>query len=112
MHVLEVQAGWCSSRQFDNIGQEVQIKEEANDVDNLVLGIYHSNSIRKDHISEGYKDPVMEEWDKVLACTAFSYNKNWPCKDCDYKHHRKINIMNHIETFHPPNNIPFYRCLK
>ena len=54
----------------------------------------------------------MEEWEKELSEMIYKNGKNWYCSFCDYKHRRRGYAMSHVETYHPPNNFPCYKCLK
>ena len=92
--------------------EEINIKTETSGVDDLVEKIYYSQSTKKDYLAEGFKDPDMKEWDEVLFQMTYKDGKNWSCKECDYKHHRKGYILSHVETYHPPRNFPCYKCLK
>jgi rubrerythrin len=67
---------------------------------------------KKNYVAEGYKDPGMQEWEKELSEMIYKNDKNWFCKFCDYKHHHRGYAMSHVETYHPPNNFPCYKCLK
>ena len=54
----------------------------------------------------------MKEWEEVLSRMANRLNKTWNCRKCDYTHHHKGYLMNHIEAHHAPPKFPGYRCVK
>ena len=67
---------------------------------------------RQNNIEEHLKTPEMKECEEVLSKMAYRLNKTWNCKNCDYTHHRKGYVMNHIESQHAPENFSGYKCMK
>ena len=78
------------------------IKEETQNVDEK----------RVSCIDEQLETPGMKEWNKVVNGMADRLDKMWICKNCNYQHLRKGYVMNHIETKHPSERFPGYKCLK
>ena len=66
---------------------------------NIDMGSSKPSNSRRNYLAGGYKDPKMQQWEKVLFETVSLRDKKWFCKTCEYSHHRRGYIYNFLKKY-------------